>query len=490
MQRIDPSLFSLSLILLLSAFSGFEARGGAEGASSRAVTSPPNIVFILADDMGYGDPRCYNPESKIATPHIDSLARDGMRFTDAHAPGPWCIPSRYGLLTGQYPMRAKFAVNKRASIAEGRVTIASLLKAHGYATAMVGKWHLGFDRAGGVGDPWAQPLRGGPVDVGFDSFFGIPESLDIPPYYYIRDRHPVAPPTQRIAAKSTPGWSKIQGEFWRAGGIAPGFVHEEVLPRLRDEAVAYIDTRGARRDAAREQPFFLYLALTAPHTPWLPSTGFRGKSRVELYGDFVEQVDAVVGDVLDALDRNGMARDTLVVFSSDNGPVWYPKDVARFGHRSVGRLRGMKSDAWEGGHRMPFLARWPARIAKAGVSRQTICFTDMLATFAEIVGADLPAAARRDSVSVLPLMLGDERSVRETTILHPQATVVRRGRWKLITHLGSHGFSSPRRVRAKEGGPRGQLYDLEADPSETSNLWLQKPALVEELLEARRAAMR
>lgn len=445
----------------------------------------PNIVFILADDMGYGDPRYNNPESKIATPHLDRIAAEGMRFTDAHAPGPWCIPSRYGLLTGQYPMRTKFTVKRRAAIRAGQVTIASVMRSRGYATAMVGKWHLGFDRDEGF--DWTQPLRGGPVDVGFDSYFGIPESLDIPPYYYIRDRRPLIPPTGRVEAKYTDGWTKIQGEFWRAGGSAPGFVHEDVLPRFESEAVRYIDGRTTAEDG---KPFFLYVALTAPHTPWLPTEEFRGKSEVSLYGDFVMQVDATVGKILHALDRNGLAERTLVVFTSDNGPVWYPQDVAKFGHRSAGALRGMKSDAWEGGHRMPFVARWPGRVEAGSVCRQTICFTDMLATFAALVGATLPETATRDSVSILPLLAGRDDPVRDVTVLHPAATVIRRGKWKLITHLGSGGFSKPRRIRPEPGGPEGQLYDLEADPSESKNLWLSRPDVVERLTAALEAIRR
>ena len=432
--------------------------------------------------MGYGDPRCNNPDSKIDTPHIDSIAAAGMRFTDAHAPGAYCIPSRYGLLTGRYPMRARFAVRKRAAIKRGQVTIASLLKKNGYATAMVGKWHLGFD---GGSDGGQQTMRGGPVDVGFDSYFGIPASLDIPPYYYIRDRRPLAPPAQRIARKSTPGWTKIQGGFWRAGGVAPGFVHEEVLPRFESEAVAYVDRRAQAKDG---KPFFLYLALTAPHTPWLPTAKFRGRSEVDLYGDFVMQVDDTVGQVLAALDRNGLARDTLVVFTSDNGPVWYPQDVEKFGHRSVGPLRGMKSDAWEGGHRMPFVVRWPGRVEPGSVCAQTICFTDMLATFASMVGDQLPAEQPTDSVSILPLLDGSDRPVRDVTVLTNRGKVIRQGKWKLITHLGSGGFSRPRRVEPRPGGPKGQLYDLAADPSETTNLWLREPTIVDLLTERLAAA--
>ena len=440
--------------------------------------SRPNIVFILADDMGYGDPTCNNPDSRIPTPHIDSLAGKGMRFTDAHAPGSFCIPSRYGLLTGRYPMRARLNWRHRAVIDAAHTTIASLLQRQGYATAMVGKWHLGFD--GGPDFDWTEPMHGGPVDRGFDGYFGIPASLDIPPYYYIRNRRPEAPPTASIGPKNTDGWTKIQGEFWRRGKIAPGFVHEEVLPRLGDEAERYIAHRAAAK-ARDGKPFFLYVAFTAPHTPWLPLKKYRGKSVVDMYGDFVLQVDDTVGQILTALERHGFAEDTLVFSSSDNGPVWYPQDAQRFGHRSVGPLRGMKSDAWEGGHRVPFLARWPGRVRPGTVCDQTICFTDMLATFADITGQQLTPDESRDSASILSLLRGSDQPVRDVTILRANATVVRQRNWKLITHLGSGGFSKPRRIRPTPDGPKGQLYDLSCDLSETTNLWSQHPDIVRRL---------
>lgn len=436
----------------------------------------PNVVIVLADDMGYGDPRCFNRDSRIPTPHIDGLARDGMRFVDAHAPGSWCVPSRYGLLTGRYPCRVgRFPVGQKAVIEPGRVTLASFLRDQGYVTAMVGKWHLGFD--GGAAEPGAE-LSGGPLDRGFDRFFGIHSSLDIPPYYYIRGRAPVTPPTGHVAASGSPGWSKIQGAFWREGGIAPGFVHADVLPRFGREAVAFLDEHGDD-----DRPFLLYVALAAPHTPWLPDEDARGSSGADMYGDFVTQVDDEVGRILAALDRNGQRDETLVVFTSDNGPVWYPKDVERFGHSAVGPLRGMKSDSWEGGHRMPFVARWPGTVPAGTTARATICFTDLLATVADVVGVPLPEGAGEDGHSLLPVLRDPEAGMpnRRHLVLGANASVVREGRWKLITHLGSGGFSQPRRVQPEPGGPRGQLYDLEADPGETDNLWSDRPEIVARL---------
>jgi len=304
--------------------------------------SRPNVVLILVDDMGYGDLRSYNSESKIPTPSLDKLAQAGMRFTNAHAAGSVCHPSRYGLMTGQLPFRVDYSGwRERPSIAAGRTTLASMLRAENYRTAMVGKWHLGFAENG-----YDQPLLGGPIDRGFDTFFGIRASTDIPPYFYIDGDRALVPPTDAVEDNFSEGWTKIQGAFWREGGIAPNLQLENVLPRFTDEAV------GVIRDHARlasAEPLFLYLAYPAPHTPWLPSEEFQGVSGASMYGDFVTMVDHMIGRVLTALAESGMAEDTLVIFSSDNGPVWSDADVQKFGHDAVGGLRGMKGDAYEGG---------------------------------------------------------------------------------------------------------------------------------------------
>jgi len=455
--------------LILSACSSVAPEGDA---------ARPHIVFILADDMGYGDVSSNNTRSRIQTPGIDRLAAEGMRFTDAHAPAAWCVPSRYGLLTGRYPVRSSLRWREEAVIHPGRETLATLLRDHGYSTAMVGKWHLGFD--GGPGYDFSQPLTGGPLDHGFDSYFGIPASLDIPPYYYIRGRQPVLPPAEEIGGSNSEGWSPIQGAFWRGGGIAPGFRHDDVLPRFEDEAVRGILSHA---NSEPDKPLFLYLALPAPHTPWLPLGEFEGKSEAGMYGDFMMQVDRTVERVLEALDEAGMAEDTLVFFSSDNGPVWYETDVEKYGHSSTGPLRGMKADSWEGGHRVPFLARWPGKIPAGAVSGQLLCFTDLMATIAAILDAPMPAGEEVDSVSMAPALLGqdDGRPLRSSLLIKETATVIREGDWKLITHLGSGGFSKPRNVEPFEGGPRGQLYNLAEDIEETDNLWRKRPEIVERL---------
>lgn len=449
-------------------------------------TQRPHIVFILADDMGYGDLQSFNERSRISTPHLDQLARQGMRFTDAHAPGPLCHMSRYGLMTGRYPFRVNVGVWPRNPlIQKGEVTLPGMLQAQGYRTAMIGKWHLGFDESR---QDYSQPMPGGPVDHGFDSFFGIRASTDIPPYFYIRDDQAVIPPTQEIAANQTEGWSPIQGEFWRAGKIAPDMKLSEVLPTFTREAVKTI------RDAASEssQPLFLYLAYPSPHTPWLPRDTFRGKSAVGLYGDFMMDVDDQIGQVLAALSETGMAEETLLVFTSDNGPCWYEEDAIGWQHDSAGPFRGMKSDVWEAGHRMPMIIRWPNRIAADSVSDQLVCFTDFMATFAELLGESLPTSASPDSESFLSCLLPDRESSdeRRTELVIRAGSVkgmhmIRSGDWKLINRLGSGGFTRPNQITPTPAGPPGQLYNLKDDPGETTNLYLQYPEIVVRLQERR-----
>jgi len=437
----------------------------------------PNIVTILVDDLGYGDPGCYNPRSKIPTPNIDRLAREGMRFTDAHAPAALCHPSRYGFMTGTYPFRTNVSLwPKQPLIKDGQMTIASLLRAQGYRTAMVGKWHLGFRESG-----YDQPLPGGPVDRGFETFFGFRASTDIPPYFYLRGGRAEVPPTATIAANASDGWSPIQGAFWRDGGIAPGLELKDVLPRMTDEAVAVIRHHAK---TASGQPLFLHFAPTAPHTPWLPSPEFAGRSGAGMYGDFTVMTDAMIGRVLQALDDTGLAANTLVIFTSDNGPTWYPEDVKRLGHDSAGGLRGMKADAWEAGGRMPFVVRWPGQVKPGSVTRETVCFTDLLATFAEVVGMPLPPDAGPDSFSFLAVLRGTQptdRPVRESLVISTGLKSVRMGPWKLITGLGSGGFSKPARIQPGPGEPIGQLYHLDDDPGETKNLYAEQPAIVTRL---------
>ncbi|RUL89230.1 arylsulfatase [Tautonia sociabilis] len=466
------------MVLLLSAL---PAIGGVGDPPLPRSPDRPHVLLILLDDLGYGDLGCFNPDARTRTPHIDRLAAEGIRFTDAHAPGSVCVPSRYGLLTGRYPWRAELSWTERAVIEPGRKTIASILQEAGYATSLVGKWHQGFD--GGIDFASDAPLSGGPVDRGFDAFFGMHASLDIPPYFFIRGNRAVAAPSGTIADHVSPEpWTRIQGAFWRGGPISPDFRMAEVLPRFADEAVSELTRRA---ESAADRPFFLELALTAPHTPWLPSPRFETDGPTGLYGAFVANVDAEVGRVLDALDRLGLRDSTLVVLASDNGPVWYPKDVDRTEHRAAGPFRGMKGDAWEGGHRIPLIVRWPG-IAPAGTSCDALCcFTDLMATLAALVRLDLPDDAGEDSVNLLPLWRGEvpERPIRESLVVQSSSGVlaVRQGDWVLIPSLGSGGFSDPRRVPPEPGGPTGQLYDLSTDPGQQHNRFLDRPDVVARL---------
>ena len=468
-RRLSLRLASLLPVLLLTLVQG-----------KPICAEHPNIVIILVDDMGYGDAGCYNANSKIPTPNIDSLARDGIRFTDAHAPGPLCHLSRYGLMTGEYPFRATPQKwRQEPSIKNGQTTIASLLKSNGYKTSMVGKWHLGFHE-----DGYENPMAGGPIDVGFDTFFGIRASTDIPPYFYIRGDKPVQAPTKAIAAVSSDGWSPIQGAFSREGMIAPDLELKNVLPKFTQEAISVIE---AHRSEKTESPLFLYLAYPAPHTPWLPAPEFEGKSKASMYGDFTNMVDANIGQVLTALDKNSMAENTIVIFTSDNGPVWYDKDVAKYDHDSSGGLRGMKADAWECGHRMPFIVRWP-KVAKPGTtSDHLVCFTDLMATFSQLVGKELPKDAGPDSFSFLGQVNGDQQveqfPVRNNLVIAAggKLKTIRQGKWKYIDGLGSGGFSKPKKVEPEPGQPTAQLYDLHSDIGETKNVFAAHPDLVTEL---------
>jgi arylsulfatase A-like enzyme len=340
----------------------------------------------------------------------------------------------------------------------------------------VGKWHLGL--GSGEQTDYAQLLRPGPNAVGFDYFFGIPASLDMTPYVYVENEQVVALPTDSIDA-STMRRSGGNG-FWRGGAIAPGFRHIDVLPTLTDRAVAFIE--GQERSG---RPFFLYLALTAPHTPWLPTADFVGRSGAGPYGDFVAQVDAAIGAVLDALARTGFDDNTLVFVTSDNGAHWLASDIQEYRHRANGTLRGQKADIWEGGHRVPFIARWPGRIAAGRSSDETISLTDLLATVADIVDATLPPDAGEDSYSLLPVLLGEgtESPLREATVHHSLNGMfaIRQGPWKLIEGRGSGGFSEPRSLEPAPGEPAGQLYNLEDDPGEVVNLYAERPDIVARL---------
>ncbi|MFH5803633.1 arylsulfatase [Alienimonas sp. DA493] len=477
----------MSLFVLLAA-----ALAPAEPAVQQSAAGPtakrPNVVVILADDLGWGDLGANNPDSKIPTPHLDRLAARGLRLTDAHSPAAWCTPTRYSLLTGRYSRRGRpWDWNQRPQISEGTPTLGSVFADAGYRTAMVGKWHLGF--TGPEGEPLSEDRteehRGGPVDRGFASWFGIPASLDIPPYYFLRDRTPAGPPTDRIGAGSSPGWSPIQGDFWREGLVAPGFAHQNVLPTFQKEAIA-----GALTLAADNRPFLLYVTLASPHTPWaVTGDPAEYEGGAGLYGQFVAETDAAVGVLLAALEDAGAAENTLVVFTSDNGPVWYDADEEQYGHASAGPYRGMKGDAWEGGHRVPFVVAGPG--VRAGTSDALTLHTDLLPTLAAACDVPAPADAAPDAVNQWPVWSGATATAPRTEALLEstgERDFVRlddaEGRWKLIPWRGSGGFSKPRIVRPRPGEPAGQLYNLATDPGERDNQYDARPEKVAELTAA------
>lgn len=448
-------------------------------------TKRPNIVVILADDMGSGDLRCYNPKSKVPTPHMNRFAKAGMRFTDAHTPSSVCTPTRYGVLTGRYAWRTRLKKGvlwgySPALIDTKRMTLASLLKAKGYHTGCIGKWHLGLGTAEKT--DYTKPLHPCPNDYGFDYFFGIPASLDMDPYVYVENDRVVAKPT--LAIKRSEQARRGGGGFWRAGPVAPGFKHVDVLPTITRKAVGFIESRSLKYS---DKPFFLYLPLSAPHTPWLPIEKFRGKSGAGTYGDFAVQVDDTVGQVLKTLDRLNLTKNTLVIVTSDNGAHWTPGDIKKFGHRANRELRGQKADAWEGGHRVPFLVRWPGVVKPNMVSDETICLTDLLATIAAVVDSPLPENAGEDSFNILPVLKGETytKPIRPATVHHSVAGVfaIRKGNWKLIVGRGSGGFSRPRIIKPKPGEPTGQLYNLGEDLGETKNVYHEHPEVVKELTE-------
>ena len=442
----------------------------------------PNIVYILADDLGYGDVRHYNPESKIPTPNIDRIAREGIAFTDAHSSSAVCTPTRYNILTGRYNWRTRIQSgvlwgHSAPLIAPNRPTVATFLKAQGYATACVGKWHLGLGWGGEEIDDeikdidYARRIKGGPVDLGFDYFFGIPASLDMTPYVYVENDRVVAPATDTIAERSGQA-------FYRGGPIAPGFVIEDVLSTLGTKAVTYIDDRLQQNS---EQPFFLYFPLTAPHTPILPSIDFAGKSAAGVYGDFVHQVDWIVGQILAALDRNGAADNTLIIFTSDNGcsPMADFRELAALGHHPSHIYRGHKADIYEGGHRVPFVARWPKGVTPGLTSNQTVSIGDLFATAADILDVPLAADAAVDSVSFAPALAGNvDEPLREAIVHHSihGDFAIRQGDWKLAFCPGSGGWSTPTPDEARRMDlPSLQLFNLREDPGEQTNLIAKHP---------------
>ena len=436
----------------------------------------PNIIFILADDLGYGDLSYLNEQGKIKTPHLDKMASEGVVFGDAHSSSAVSTPTRYGVLTGRYNWRSTLkngVLHWYATplIPSGRTTMASMLRNQGYNTACIGKWHLGFnfptkdgqkpvDKPDEYNLDFTKEITGGPCDVGFDYFFGV-DAPNYPPYCFIKNRHTVGLPDTYYPVS--------QDMDSRAGRGLQGWEMKDILPAIEKKAVEYID-----RSAESNRPFFLYFPLTSPHTPIVPTDEFADRSKLNEYADFVMQSDAVVGSILEALEKNKIADNTIVVFTSDNGcsPRADFELLAQKGHDPSYIFRGMKSDLFEGGHHIPCIVRWPAQ-AKPRRVDQTICLTDFMATFAALSGYRLADNEAEDSYNILPLLTASEtgKTIREATVHHSidGSFAIRQGKWKLLLSSYSGGWSEPR--KALDGVPEYQLYDLEKDPEETRNLY-------------------
>ncbi len=459
----------------------------------------PNMVLIMADDMGFGDVGCYNADSKIPTPWMDKLARQGMRFTDAHTPSSVCSPTRYGLLTGRYCWRSRL---KRAVlwgfdhplIEPDRETVASLLKRHGYATACIGKWHLGLgwttldgnrgpwpDRSrnephdAGWGIDYRKPLRGGPNRLGFDYFFGIAASNNMPPYCFIKNDQVVGEPNVK----------KHPLHYGNTGApMVAGWDDSQYGPNFTEQAVDFIERHHA---AAPNQPFFLYLPSQAPHRPCVPPGFVQGKSRAGRRGDMVVEFDWTVGQIMKVLDQLKLADETIVMVTSDNGATpgdtFPPGSMKRngnihgetFGHKSCGDWRGYKSQIWEGGHRVPLIVRWPGQVGQAQTSDALVCLTDLMATVAAAVGVPVPEGAGPDSVSFLPALQGKAPADRDRTlVMHDYAGrfAIRRGDWKFVAAAAPNA----------RGNDRGRLlFNLRDDPSESTNVLDEYPAVAQQL---------
>ena len=467
----------------------------------------PNIIFILADDWGLGDVNAYGGDRcKVETPQMDRLAREGMKFTDAHSSSSVCTPTRYGVLTGRYNWRSKLKQGvlfgySPALIEADRETVPSFLKKNGYQTAMFGKWHLGMGFPTTDGKPanstakkpdelaskcnvdWKGRIKNGPNSIGFDYYWGISASLDMPPYIWIENDRFVGECTEIKA-------------FHRPGPAEADFEDYDVLPTLTKKASAYVSEQ-----AKTPKPFFLYMPLNSPHTPISPSEDWKGKSGLGPYFDFVMETDWSIGQIVKAVDDAGIAEDTLIIVTADNGcsPASKrgdPNDLIRFRmggkdktdpekHYASDIYRGHKADIFDGGHRIPYIARWPGKVVAGSECAQPVCLVDLFATCADILGKQTPKAAAEDSVSILPILTGaHDKPVRESVVHHSinGSFSIRRGDWKLILCRDSGGWSEPRPRRGKDKQPPGvQLYDMRADVAETENVESKHPEVVREL---------
>ena len=486
---------------------------------SPARVSPPNIIYVLADDLGYGDLACLNDQSLVPTPHLDQLAERGMVFSDAHATSSVCTPSRYSILTGRYNWRSRLQAGVLRQwdgplIEPGDVTVAGFLKEHGYDTACIGKWHLGWDWPTFDGRPteeslpyavvstpverlrdefwqridFSRPVGGGPVDRGFDSYFGV-DVPNFPPYaWFVDDRLSELPTT-----------AKPDHLYGNPGPAVRGWSHEAMLPAFTERAVEFIADH-APGPGQTSRPFFLFLPLTAPHSPVTPSPQQAGRSGIGAYGDLICEIDAMIGTVLAALDHAGLTDNTMVVFTSDNGPELETTDdegayerAHRVQHYSMGQLRGVKRDSWDGGHRVPLIIAWPAVVPAGARCSQLVSLVDLMATCAAMVETPLTPGAGEDSVSMLPLLSGQDTPIRDHLVTHSCDGVfsVRAGQWVLIDAPTGAENPEPDWFRSERGYVDHpfplELYDLGADLAERVNQGNDHPGRVAELRQLLRA---
>jgi arylsulfatase A-like enzyme len=474
-------------------------------SSGLAAKSKPNIVLINADDLGYGDLSCYGAV-QVRTPHIDRLAKEGRRFTDAHTASAVCSPSRYGLMTGRYPLRRNFwgpvSLREPLTIDTDFLTLGSLLKHEGYATACIGKWHMGF----GEDEPdWNGDLNPGPLELGFDYYFGIPSVNSGPPFVYVENhrvlgldpsdpfRYDVESVSKKYPEKS--GYNRIGG----ADKAHRLYVDDEIGTTLKNKAVDWL------KKQKKDDPFFLYFATTNIHHPFTPAPQFIGTSDCGLYGDFIHELDWMVGEILTTLDEMNLTDNTLVIFTSDNGGMLHATGQKAWKN---GKLLGYKFGAWEGGHRVPMIARWPGNIPSNTVSNQLISQVDLLATLAAILDRPLKQGEGLDSLDQLINFTGNnDTEVRTTLVIAPNSPKhlsIRRGKWVYIPQQGSGGFqgkkpgdhlfagaaalhfagrphSDIKDGKYRSDAPPGQLYDLGQDPYQTTNVFFQYPLIVKEL---------
>ena len=473
---------------------------------SATAAETPNIVIIYADDMGHGDMSCQNPESKIKTPSLDKLASEGIRFTDGHSSSGICSPSRYALLTGNYHWRRQHGIVNSfgpSFFKPGEMTLPRMLKAKGYHTAAIGKWHLGWDwdsvkkpgakaeitgkKKRKVWSPdafdWNKAIPGGPLDQGFDYYFGD-GTINFPPYCWVENDKVTEAPTELLDLKGMK--TKEGGWEFRPGPMVKDWNPYDVLPTLGKKSVEFINRQS------KDKPFFLYFALPSPHAPIIPNDEFDGKTEAGPYGDFVYQSDFIAGQVFDALRANGLEENTLVIFSADNGPEKYAFERTRkFDHVSMGELRGLKRDIWEGGHRVPFIVKWPGKIKPGTVSDEVINQVDIMGTVASIIGYKLPNEAAVDSYDLLPVLKGEEykKPLREATVQNTfeNRYALRQGDWVYLnTYSGEHS-SAPSWFYEKTGykklakGETGLLFNLKEDLGQRNNLYEKYPEKVKAL---------